>query len=72
VGVGILPESAARRHALTMAIRIVPLRDAWSVRNLSLCVRQLDALPLFARDLVERLVADAEAAARTAPTAPAT
>jgi DNA-binding transcriptional LysR family regulator len=72
VGVGILPESAARRHALTMAIRIVPLRDAWAVRNLSLCVRQLDALPLFARDLVERLVADAEAAARTAPTAPAT
>jgi DNA-binding transcriptional LysR family regulator len=70
VGVGILPESAARRHALTMAIRIVPLRDAWAVRNLSLCVRQLDALPLFARDLVELLVADAEAAARTAPTAP--
>ena len=63
VGVGILPESAARRHAQAMAIAIVPLRDEWSLRNLSICVRQLDALPLFARDLVELLVADALSAA---------
>jgi DNA-binding transcriptional LysR family regulator len=62
VGVGVLPESAARRHAQAMAIAIVPLRDDWSLRNLSICVRQLDALPLFARDLVELLVADANAA----------
>jgi DNA-binding transcriptional LysR family regulator len=62
VGVGVLPESAARRHAQAMAIRIVPLRDDWSLRNLCICVRQLDALPLFARDLVELLVADARSA----------
>jgi DNA-binding transcriptional LysR family regulator len=66
VGVGILPESAARRHALGMAIRIVPLRDEWSLRNLCICVRQFDALPLFARELVDLLVADAAAAATPA------
>jgi len=62
VGVGILPESAARRHAQTMAIRIVPLSDDWSLRNMYVCMRRLDALPGFARDLVNLLVADARAA----------
>lgn len=59
VGVGILPESSARRYAQTLAIAIVPLRDDWALRAMHVCVRQLDALPLFARDLVELLVADA-------------
>ena len=59
VGVGILPESAARRHAQTMGIRIVPLKDEWALRALLVCVRKLDALPGFARDLVDLLVADA-------------
>jgi len=59
IGVGILPESAARRHAQTMAIAIVPLRDEWSLRAMQICVRSLDALPAFARDLVDLLVADA-------------
>ncbi len=60
VGVGILPESAARRHAQTMAIRIVPLTDDWSLRAMHICVRKLDALPGFARDLVDLLVADTQ------------
>jgi DNA-binding transcriptional LysR family regulator len=62
VGVGILPESAARRHAQTMAIRIVRLNDEWSLRALLICMRKLDALPGFARDLVDLLVADASSA----------
>ncbi|MDT7838113.1 LysR substrate-binding domain-containing protein [Aquabacterium sp. OR-4] len=66
VGVGILPESAARRHAQAMAIRIVPLSDAWAVRAMHVCVRNLEALPMFARDLVDLLVADAAQAARPA------
>jgi DNA-binding transcriptional LysR family regulator len=59
VGVGILPESAARRHAQSMAVRIVPLNDGWALREMQICVRQLDALPVFARDLVDLLVEDA-------------
>jgi DNA-binding transcriptional LysR family regulator len=62
VGVGILPESAARRHAQTMAIRIIRLNDEWSLRALLICMRKLDALPGFARDLVDLLVADASSA----------
>ena len=65
VGVSILPESAARRHALAMAIRIVPLSDEWSLRAMHVCVRKLDALPGFARDLVDLLVADARSANAT-------
>lgn len=66
VGVGVLPDSAARRHAQTMAIGIVALRDAWALRELRICARSLDALPGYARDLVDLLVADARDAARRA------
>lgn len=59
VGVGVLPESAACRHAQTMAIAIVPLADAWSVREMQICMRSLEALPAFAQELVASLVADA-------------
>ncbi|MBT9507059.1 LysR family transcriptional regulator [Rhodoferax sp.] len=59
VGVAILPESAARRHAQTMAIAIVPLSDAWAIREMQICVRSLEALPAFARELVDLLVEDA-------------
>lgn len=60
VGVGVLPESAARRHAQTMQLALVPLSDAWSVREMRICVRSLEALPNFARELVELLEADAQ------------
>jgi len=59
IGVAILPESAARRHAQTMAIAIVPLADAWAERALQIVVRSLDALPAYARELVDLLVEDA-------------
>jgi DNA-binding transcriptional LysR family regulator len=63
VGVGVLPESAARRHAKTMSIRIVELTDDWAFWNLQACVRKLDTLPAFARDLIDLLLAEAPAAA---------
>ncbi len=62
VGVSILPGSAARRHAQTMAIDTVALSDDWSLREMQICMRSLQALPAFARDLVDLLVADAERA----------
>ncbi len=36
-----------------MDIAIVPLSDAWSVREMQICVRSLEALPSFAQELVE-------------------
>ncbi|ELW9448178.1 LysR family transcriptional regulator [Burkholderia cenocepacia] len=59
VGVGVLPEGTARRHARTMALRLVALEDDWAERQLQICVADLDALPRFARDLVDLLVEDA-------------
>ena len=62
VGIGILPESAARRHAKIMDIRIIQLSDEWSNREMQIVVRNLESLPSFARELVELLVEDGTAA----------
>jgi DNA-binding transcriptional LysR family regulator len=59
VGIGILPESSASRHGRSLRICIVPLSDPWALRQLEICVRRLDALPAFAKDLVDLLTADA-------------
>ena len=58
VGIGVLPEGTARRHAKTMALSIVQFDDDWAERKLQICVADLGALPLFARKLVDLLVED--------------
>jgi DNA-binding transcriptional LysR family regulator len=58
VGIGVVPEQAARRYAQRLNIKIVRLSDEWSVRNLHICVRELERLPSFARDLVAMLLED--------------
>lgn len=55
VGLGIVPETTAARAARTMPLAIVPLEDAWALRDLTICVRDLDALPRFTRDFVAQL-----------------
>jgi len=55
VGIGIVPQTTAQRVAKTMAIAIVPLTDAWAVRELTICVRNMKELPLYARQPVEHL-----------------
>jgi len=59
VGLGIVPETTARRAARTMAIAIVDLAEPWAQRELTICVRRLADLPPFARQLVEHLRSDA-------------
>jgi DNA-binding transcriptional LysR family regulator len=59
VGIGIVPETTARRVARTMAIAAIPLIDAWAVRELTICIRSLGELPPYARELVEHLRAPA-------------
>jgi hypothetical protein len=51
-----------------MAIDTVALSDDWALRQMQICVRNLQALPLFARDLVDLLVLDAQGA-ETSPDA---
>jgi len=57
VGIGIVPETTARRAAKTLAI--VALTDAWAVRDLTICLRSLAKLPPYARQLVAHLRARA-------------
>jgi DNA-binding transcriptional LysR family regulator len=59
VGVGIVPESTVRRSH-SMAIDAVQLTDAWALRELTICVRDVKALPPYARQLVDHLRGSAE------------
>ena len=55
VGIGIVPETTARLAQTTSDIAIVELDDPWAVRDLTICVRSLRALPSGARLLVDLL-----------------
>jgi DNA-binding transcriptional LysR family regulator len=55
VGIGVLRECFAQRHAKVMRLKVVALTDDWAVRDLYICVRPLDRVPKFVRELVELL-----------------
>ena len=57
VGVGIVPESAARRNQASTGIALVKLTDAWSVRERFILVRNRNALPRYAESLIQTLCA---------------
>jgi DNA-binding transcriptional LysR family regulator len=46
VGIGVVPETAARRARRSMPLAVLRLADPWAVRLLTVCVRRMDALPL--------------------------
>lgn len=53
VGIGILPQSAADRLSHSMKLSLVELDEPWAVRERSVVVQQLAALPHYARELVD-------------------
>lgn len=59
IGIGVVPETAARRCRKSMAIRGLRLVDPWAQRQLTLCVRRFAELPVHAQQLVQRLRASA-------------
>lgn len=61
VGIGIIPESAAVRHSRTMELAIVELDEPWAIRERSILVRELDALPGTVRALIATMIPEAEA-----------
>ena len=63
IGIGVLPISAAQRLARGR-LRTIRIEDDWSVQGLKICVRDPSALPDFARELIDFLVADAASAPR--------
>ena len=55
VGVGIIPRSSAVRHARTMKLALVPLSDAWALRETKIVNRAGEPLPRLAAELVRHL-----------------
>ena len=55
VGIGVMPEAAARRCAASMPIAMIRIRDNWANRRLAICARSFSTLPRPARQLVEHL-----------------
>jgi DNA-binding transcriptional LysR family regulator len=55
VGVGIVPETTVQRAARAMKISAVRLTDSWALRDLNICIRDVAALPPYARQLVDHL-----------------
>ena len=55
IGIAVIPETAARRSAASMGLRMARLAEPWSARELSICLRSFDALSVQARQLVEHL-----------------
>ena len=45
VGVGVIPDSAARRYGASQGLRVVELDEPWVVRERKLLLRDIDALP---------------------------
>ena len=57
VGVGIVPESAARRNCESMALALIELTDSWCVRERYILVRDREKLPPYAQSLIDTLCA---------------
>jgi len=57
VGIGVVPESAARRNLDSMQLALIELSDPWCVRERYLLVRDRATLPTYALALVDTLCA---------------
>jgi DNA-binding transcriptional LysR family regulator len=55
VGVGIVPESAAKRNQATMNLALIELTEPWSVRERYILTRDQAALPSYAQSLIDHL-----------------
>ena len=55
LGIGVLPEGAAKPFVAAMQLRMVKLSDPWTRRRMVVCVRDYQLLPSIARKLVDHL-----------------
>src|SRR5947207_1071926 len=55
IGIGVMPEVAAKRCARSMKINVVRIRESWANRKLVICARSFRALPKPAQQLAEHL-----------------
>jgi len=55
LGIGILPDAAARAFSASMGLRLVKLTDPWATRKMYVCIRNRASLAAPARLLAEHL-----------------
>jgi len=55
VGVAVIPEAAARRHARSGRIAVLRLTDPWASRRLAVCTRSRSSLPRPVQQLADHL-----------------
>ena len=55
IGIGVMPEVAAKRCARSMKINVIRIRDSWANRKLVICARSFRALPKPAQQLADHL-----------------
>lgn len=58
VGLGIIPETAARRFRPANRIRILELQEDWATRRLLVCVRNKEKLSPMALNLFQHLASE--------------
>jgi DNA-binding transcriptional LysR family regulator len=58
VGISVLPESAARRNASYLGLKVIKLTNEWANSCQQICVRSLGQLPRFSRELVDMMIHD--------------
>lgn len=56
LGIGILPKHALKPYSQTLRIKAVPLEESWAHRDLKICVRSFESLPVAAKLLVKNLI----------------
>ena len=61
VGVGVVPETTARRAVQTTALSVVALTDEWAQRDLRIVLRSHEELPAAARQLFAHLTGPSSA-----------
>ncbi|WP_420177806.1 LysR family transcriptional regulator [Kerstersia gyiorum] len=64
VGIGIVPETTARRAQHSMRISVIPLRNDWAQRDLRVCLRRREASNAALWRLVDYLCPGSESAGR--------
>jgi DNA-binding transcriptional LysR family regulator len=55
IGIGVMPEVAAKRCARSMKINVIRIRDSWANRRLVICARRFKSLPRPAQQLADHL-----------------
>jgi len=55
VGIGVVPESAARRNLQALKLVRIELTDEWKWRERRILLREDEALPAYAQDLIDLL-----------------